>query len=70
MIELVVYFVALIGFFLIAFKVLRAINIESMFKKGKVWEIQAFYIISSVVIAHILASVIVKFVEWTMIVIG
>lgn len=70
MIDLIIYFTALIGFFIITFKVLRAINLENIFKKGKIWEIQAFYFIIAIAISHILASVIMKFLEWAVLIIG
>ena len=42
-------------FFLIAFIVLDASRLEECFKKGKLWQIRAAYIILSFVIAVIMA---------------
>lgn len=64
MYELLIYFVSLLFFFTISFKVLRGLNIEGMFKKNHVWEIKAFYIIMSLVIAHILSEIVLKFFNW------
>jgi len=64
MYELLIYFVSLLFFFTISFKVLRGLNIEGMFKKNHVWEIKAFYIIMSLVIAHILSEIVLKFFSW------
>lgn len=64
MYELLIYFVSLLFFFTISFKVLRGLNIEGMFKKNHVWEIKAFYIMMSLVIAHILSEIVLKFFNW------
>ena len=42
-------------FFIIAFLVLNASRLEECFKKGKIWQIRAAYIILSFVIAVIMA---------------
>jgi|GEM_PF-4366337 len=67
-IELIIYFIGLITFFAITFKVLRATNLESIFKKNKVFEIKAAYFIISIAIAHILSSILLKFYEWALLI--
>lgn len=69
MTELIVYFTALLVFFAISFKVLRAVNLENIFKKNHIWEIKAAYILFSLVIAHIIARIIMHFYEWATIII-
>lgn len=70
MYRLITYFASLIFFFAVAFKVLRALNLENAFKKNKVWEIQAAYILFSLVIAHILSEIVLKAYEWVEFAIG
>ncbi|MDY0277586.1 MAG: DUF1146 family protein [Acholeplasma sp.] len=50
MIALIIYFAGLLLFYALAFKVLRALNIENAFKKNHTWEIKVAYIIFSVLI--------------------
>ncbi|VEU80247.1 DUF1146 domain-containing protein [Haploplasma axanthum] len=69
MTRLIIYFVALLLFFAIVFKVLRALNLENAFKKNHVWEIKVAYIIFSIVIAHLLAEVVMKLYGWSVIII-
>lgn len=64
MYRLVFYFISLITFFIITFRVLRAINIENVFKKNKVIEIKTAYIIISLVISHFLSEIVLKFFDW------
>lgn len=66
--ELIIYFIGLMIFFGITFKVLRATNLENIFKKNKVFEIKVAYFIISIVIAHILSSVLLKFYEWAVLI--
>lgn len=69
-IELIIYFVSLLTFFTIVFKILRGLNVEGMFKKNHVWEIKAFYIVTSLISAHILSQIILKFYEWAIMIIS
>ena len=64
MYRLVFYFISLITIFIITFRVLRAINIENVFKKNKVIEIKTAYIIISLVISHVLSEIVLKFFDW------
>lgn len=68
MIELIIYFAFLIVFFAITFKVMRGLNVEGLFKKNHIWEIQAFYIIISLVIAHVLSTILLRFYEWAILI--
>lgn len=43
--------------------ILFSLRFESNFKSGKVWQIRAAYIISTIVISHLLASAISEFVN-------
>ncbi|HHT55238.1 MAG TPA: DUF1146 domain-containing protein [Acholeplasma sp.] len=70
MYELIIYFVSLIIFFAVAFNVLKAVNIEGMFKKNKITEIKIAYIIISLVIAHILSEIVLKFYEWAFLILN
>jgi uncharacterized membrane protein YwzB len=56
----IIYAVLLIGFFLICFKVFSKIHIESLFQKGAIFEIRAFYIIISLVVAHLLSEIVIR----------
>lgn len=67
MAELIIYFTSLVLFFILVFKVLRAINIENIFKSDRIFEIKAFYFIVSIAVAHILSEVILKLYSWMMI---
>lgn len=68
MIELLFYFISLMAFFFITFQVLKASNLENVFKKNKIAEIKTAYILISLVFAHILASIVLKFLEWAMLI--
>lgn len=63
-IRLITYFAFLIVFFAITFKVLRALHIETKFKKNHIWEIKVAYIIISLVVAHLLSEIILKAFDW------
>lgn len=69
MIELLIYFIALIIFYIIAFNVLKAIHIEAAFKKNHIFEIRIAYILFSIIIAHLLAEIVLNFYDWVIIVI-
>lgn len=58
-----VYIFSFIVFFAIAVKVFIALNVEQLFKKGKVWEIKAFVAMASLIFAHLLASFMVQILE-------
>lgn len=66
MYELLIYFVSLIFFFAIIFKMLRGLNVEGLFKKNHIWEIKAFYVVVSLVLSHILSEILLKFYEWAL----
>ena len=68
MYELLVYFVSMTLNVYLVFKILRGINVEVMFKKDHIWEIKAFYIVASLISAHVLSSIILKFFEWGMLI--
>lgn len=55
-----IYFVALIVFFALSLRILRALHIENKFEKMKLWEIKAAYFLVSLIAAHLLAEVMVK----------
>ncbi|MDR2822628.1 MAG: DUF1146 family protein [Acholeplasmatales bacterium] len=55
-----IYFLALIFFFVISFKVFSSIHIENEFNKNKVFEIKAAYVLLSLAVAHLLADMILK----------
>ena len=50
-----IYLISFIFFFAINLKVLMALHVETIFKKGHVWEIKTFILIVSVAISHMLA---------------
>lgn len=60
MTEMIIYLSALLIGFTIVFQVLRAINFESIFKRGKIFEIKLGYFIFSLIGGHIIAEIIVK----------
>ena len=68
MFEYGIYFISLLTFFTVVFKVLRSINIENIFKKNHVFQIKLTYILISLVIAHIIAEIILKFYGWAVLV--
>lgn len=70
MVEFIIYGVFLVIFFAITFKVLKALNIEKNFKTNHVWEIKAAYIIFSLISAHLLAEIVLKFYEWATLIIN
>lgn len=55
-----IYFMALIVFFALSLRILRALHIENKFEKMKLWEIKAAYFLVSLIAAHLLAEVMVK----------
>lgn len=59
--EQVIYFSALILFFAVNLRVIRAIHIEEKFEKFKIWEIKAAIFLISLGLAHLLAEMIVRF---------
>jgi len=56
----IVYFSALIIFFAINTRILRAIHFEDKFEKMKLWEIKTAYFLIALIAAHILAEIMVK----------
>lgn len=62
-----IYFTSLIIFFAVALRILRALHIENKFEKFKMWEIKAAYFLLSLIMAHMLAEVMVK---WSQLFIG
>ncbi len=56
-----VYFGSLIVFFGLTLRILQALHIERKFEKMKIWEIKAAYFLLSLIIAHFLAEIMVKF---------
>jgi len=61
MIEQMIYFVSLVIFFAVNLRILRALHIENKFEKFKIWEIKAAYFLISLITAHMLAEIMVKF---------
>ena len=43
--------------------ILFSFRFENLFKSGKVWQIRAAYVISTIVVSHLLASAISTFVN-------
>ena len=43
--------------------ILFSLRFEGLFQKGKIWQIRAAYVISTIVVSHLLASVISTFVN-------
>ncbi len=62
-----IYFMSLIIFFAVALRILRALHIENKFEKFKIWEIKAAYFLLSLIMAHMLDEVMVK---WSELLIG
>ncbi len=56
------YFVSLLIFFLIFLKILMSINIEQIFKKGKIREIRGFYFLISFVLSTITSFGLISFI--------
>ncbi|CCV64808.1 predicted conserved hypothetical protein, integral membrane YwzB [Alteracholeplasma palmae J233] len=56
MINYVVYFTFLFLGFALAFRVLRTLEIEKYFKKGKIAEINVAYFIISLITGHLLGE--------------
>lgn len=52
----ILYTTFLCGYFILAYFVVIATRLESLFKQGKTWQIKAFQIILSVIIAYFLAQ--------------
>jgi len=61
--DIIIYFSSLIIFFALSLRILQALHIEGKFEKMKIWEIKAAYFITSLVIGHMLAEIMVKFSE-------
>ncbi len=61
MIEQFIYFLSIILFFMLALRILNALHIENKFEKFKIWEIKAAYFLLSLIIAHNLAEIMVRF---------
>lgn len=61
MIEQFIYFISIVGFFMIALRIVGALHIENKFEKYKIWEIKAAYFLLSLIIAHNLAEIMVRF---------
>ncbi|MDR2827996.1 MAG: DUF1146 family protein [Acholeplasmatales bacterium] len=60
-----IIYVIVFGFsFYLVFKVLRALNVEGLFKQGKILEIKIFYIIACIICSHVLASFVVYLLEF------
>lgn len=57
-------------FFAIVFRILRALNIDKHFKANHIWEIKGAYIIFSLVIAHLLTTIILRFYDWAILIIN
>jgi len=57
--ETYIYFILLIFFIPVNFKVLLALNIEKNFKKEQIWQIKYAYIVISVLVSHWIASFLV-----------
>lgn len=55
-IDNILYTTFICGYFVLAYFVIIATRIESLFKQGKVWQIKAFQIIISIIIAYFLAQ--------------
>jgi uncharacterized membrane protein YwzB len=54
MIPQITYFMGFIFGFVLTFIVLRALNIEKYFNKGRVFEIQAAYVLLSLIGGHLI----------------
>ena len=61
--EQIIYFMSLILFFAINLRILGALHIENKFEKFKIWEIKAAYFLISLGLAHMLAEIMVRFLE-------
>ncbi len=56
MIEYIVFWVLMIGGFVIAFRVLQALKIERFFKSGARFEIHAAYVIICLIVGYLIGS--------------
>lgn len=56
------YFVSILIFFLIFLKIMMSINIEKIFKKGKVREIAFFHFLISIVLSTITSFGLISFI--------
>ncbi|HHW79804.1 MAG TPA: DUF1146 domain-containing protein [Acholeplasmataceae bacterium] len=65
MLELIIYVASLFVFFAIVLRILKAVNLPKAFKANHIWEIKAAYFIISLALAHLLTEVILRFVEWS-----
>ncbi len=59
----VIYFSALILFFALNLRIIRALHFENKFEKFKIWEIKAAIFLVSLGLAHLLAEMVVRFSE-------
>jgi len=57
--ETYIYFILLLLFIPVNFKVLLALNIEKKFKRDQIWQIKYTYIVISVLVSHWMASFLV-----------
>ena len=62
------FIIFMIGFIPITFKILLAIDINQLFKQGRIFEIRMAYIGLSLIFSYLLASSIVAIVERMMVI--
>lgn len=60
----IIYILSFIFFFFISLKVLLSLNVEQLFKSGRVWEIKTFTLLISIICAHLLSEVVLKIVNF------
>ncbi|HKL95389.1 MAG TPA: DUF1146 family protein [Haploplasma sp.] len=68
--EYIIYFASLILFFTLNMQIFRSLNIDKYFKPNSHFQVKAAYIIFSLALAHILASIILKFLDWILVAIN
>ncbi|WP_339263753.1 DUF1146 family protein [Solibacillus sp. FSL W7-1472] len=63
--QAIVNVLAYIIFIGIALYTLQGLRIEQLFKKGKTFQIQLFYILTSIVIGSVVADFFLNFLSWS-----
>ena len=58
--ENILYLVLLLFFCYLNYRIMRAFNIESYFKKGRILEIRLAYIFIILILSDLLASLVIK----------
>lgn len=63
--QAIVNVLAYIIFIGISFYALQGLRIESLFKKGRTFQIQLFYVLMSIVIGSSVADFFINFLDWS-----